>query len=193
MQIYRGNIISTYTLCKVSSSILERKNRTPRIGDIWTPKLYTSPNHFTRFYVLSIRDLFHIRDRILRVEHIGVRSHVIIWRMWWDSKQRWQCQLESTNEQNFSLLPSNILPLKPIRKGDQFDFLDWCLKLYITALKSKNHVMSYKIWSRVIEFDDIGFLKELIIESLIIRVIGLASLKIVKGGTMRMSMNGQKN
>jgi hypothetical protein len=105
-------------LHKVSSSIPERKSRTPRIGDIWIPKLSTSPNHFTRFYILGIRDLFHIGDCILKVEHIGARSHIE------DLEQRWQCQLESTNEQNVSLLLFNIIPLKPIRKGDQFEFLD---------------------------------------------------------------------
>jgi len=77
LQIYRSNIISAYTLHKVSSSIPKRKNKTPRIRNIWIPKLSTSPNHFTRFYILGIRDLFRIGYCILKVEHIGARSHVI--------------------------------------------------------------------------------------------------------------------
>lgn len=40
--------------------------------------------------------------------------------------------------------------------------------------------MSYKIQSKVFEFYEAGFLKELIVESLIIKVIGFTSLKIVR-------------
>jgi hypothetical protein len=40
--------------------------------------------------------------------------------------------------------------------------------------------MTYKIRSRVFEFYEVGFLIELIVESLIIKVIGFTSLKIVR-------------
>jgi hypothetical protein len=40
--------------------------------------------------------------------------------------------------------------------------------------------MSYKIRSKVFEFDEVGFLIELIVESLIIKVIGFTSFKIVR-------------
>jgi hypothetical protein len=40
--------------------------------------------------------------------------------------------------------------------------------------------MSYKIQSRVFEFDEVGFLRKLIVEFLIIRVIGFTSLKFVR-------------
>jgi hypothetical protein len=74
----------------VSSSVLERQSSTPRIGDIWIPRLFASLNHFVRFYILGVKDLFQIGDNVLRVEHIGSSSRIISWRIWRDSEQRWQ-------------------------------------------------------------------------------------------------------
>jgi hypothetical protein len=34
----------------------------------------------------------------------------------------WQFQQESTDEQSFSIFPSNFAPLKPIAEGVQFEF-----------------------------------------------------------------------
>jgi hypothetical protein len=45
--------------------------------------------------------------------------------------------------------------------------------------------MSYKIRSKVFEFDEASFLKKLIVESLIIRVIRFTSLKIVRFDTFK--------
>jgi hypothetical protein len=36
-QSYRGNITTPHNLHRVSSSVLERHNSTPIIGDIWIP------------------------------------------------------------------------------------------------------------------------------------------------------------
>jgi hypothetical protein len=65
-QNYRGNIITAHTLHRVSSSILERQSSTPKIGDIWIPQLFASPNHFVKFYILGVEDLFQIKDIFLR-------------------------------------------------------------------------------------------------------------------------------
>ncbi len=70
----------------------------PRLGDIWIPKLTPSANHFPRFYILSVEDLFQVGDRIVRVEHSGTRSRLISWRVWQDAASKWQFQQESTYE-----------------------------------------------------------------------------------------------
>jgi hypothetical protein len=49
----------------------------PRLGDIWVPKSAVSPNHFTKFYIPSMEDLFQVGDHLVRVEHDGSRSRVI--------------------------------------------------------------------------------------------------------------------
>jgi hypothetical protein len=100
----------------------ERQRSVPRLGDIWVPKFTVSPNHFTRFYILGVEVLFQVGDHLVRVEHGGSRSCVIGWRIWRDSKGKWQFQQESTDEQNFSIFPSNFAPLRPVAEGDQSEF-----------------------------------------------------------------------
>jgi hypothetical protein len=102
----------------------ERQRSVPRLGNIWVPKSAVSPNHFTRFYIPGVEDLFQIRDHLVRMEHGGSRARIISWRIWRDSEGKWQFQQESTDEQSFSILPSNFAPLRPITEGDQSEFAD---------------------------------------------------------------------
>jgi len=94
----------------------------PRLGDIWIPKFLVSLNHFPRFYILGVKDLFQTWDRVVRVEHAGSRSHLISWRVWCDSEAKWQFQQESIDEQCFSTFPSNFEPLRPVAEGAQSEF-----------------------------------------------------------------------
>jgi len=91
----------------------------PRLGDNWVPKSPVSPNHFPRFYIPGVEDLFQVGDRIVRVEHTRWRCCFISWRVWRDGESKWQFQLESTDEQRFSTLPSVFEPLIPVAKGAQ--------------------------------------------------------------------------
>ncbi len=100
----------------------ERQCNVPRLGDIWIPKSAVSPNHFSRFYIPGVEDLFQTRDRIVRVEHGGSRSRLISWRIWRDVGEMWQFQQESTDEQNFSIFPSNFAPLNLVAEGTQSEF-----------------------------------------------------------------------
>jgi hypothetical protein len=94
----------------------------PRLGDIWIPKSTPSANHFLGFYIPGVEDLFQVGDRIVRVEHSGTRSHFVSWRVWLDSSSKWQFQLESTDEQCFSIFPSDFEPLTPVAEGAQYEF-----------------------------------------------------------------------
>ncbi len=123
-QNYKGNITTLHSLRRVSPSFPERQRSVPRIGDVWVPKSVVSPNHFTRFYIPGVEDLFQTRDHLLRVEHRGSRSRVISWRIWRDPEERWQFQQQSTDEQKFSTFPYDIVPLRPIAEGDQSEFGD---------------------------------------------------------------------
>jgi hypothetical protein len=109
-------------LRRVSPSIPESQCNVPKIGDIWIPKLFISPNHFIRLYIPSVEDLFQNGDHLFRVEHYGSKSHIISWCIWRNPEERWQFQQESTNEQSFSTFPSDVIPLRLIGKGDQFEF-----------------------------------------------------------------------
>jgi hypothetical protein len=93
-----------------------------RIGDVWIPKIFASPNHFIKLYIPDVEDLFKNGDHLLRVEHCGSRSRIISWKIWRRTKERWQFQQESTDEQIFSIFPSDVVPLRPIGEGDQSEF-----------------------------------------------------------------------
>ncbi len=121
----RHNTTTPRTLRKVMPLFAERQCNVPRLGDIWIPKLAVSPNHFVRLYIPSMEDLFQVGDRLLRVEHSGLSSRLISWRIWHNQEEEWQFQQESTDEQSFSTFPSNVVPLRPVVEGDQSEFAEW--------------------------------------------------------------------
>jgi len=121
---YKHNTTTPRTLHRVTPSFAERQRSVPRLGDIWIPKSVVSPNHFARFYIPGVEDLFQIGDHLVRVEHAGSRSRLTCWRIWRDPEGKWQFQQESTDEQSFSIFPSNFAPLRPVEEGDQSEFTD---------------------------------------------------------------------
>jgi hypothetical protein len=123
-QNYRHNSTTPPILRRVTPLFAERQSSVPRLGDIWVPKLAVSPNHFVKLYILGVEDLFQIGDRLLRVEHSGSRFRFISWRVWRNQEGVWQFQQESTDEQNFSMFPSNFAPLRPVAEGVQFEFAE---------------------------------------------------------------------
>ncbi len=84
------NTTTPPTLRRVMPLIGESQCDVPRLGDIWIPKSTPSANHFPRFCIPGVEDLFQTGDRIVRVEHGGSRSRLISWRIWRDAGERWQ-------------------------------------------------------------------------------------------------------
>jgi hypothetical protein len=119
---YRRSTTTPHTLRRVTPSFTERQLNVLRLGDIWIPKCAPSPNHFVRLYIPSVEELFQVGDRLIRVEHSGSTSRLISWRIWCNQEQGWQFRQESTNEQFFSIFPSNFSPLRPVAEGDQSKF-----------------------------------------------------------------------
>jgi hypothetical protein len=116
-QNYRHNFTTPPILRRVTPLFVERQSSVPRLGDVWVPKLAMSPNHFIRLYIPGVEDLFQTGDRLLRVEHSRSRSRLISWKIWRNEEGVWQFQQESTDEQFFSIFPSNFAPLKPVVEG----------------------------------------------------------------------------
>ncbi len=56
-------------------------------------------------------------DRILKVENSRMRSRLISWKAFDDENFRIQWQMNSTDEQTFILLPSDVVILDPIIEG----------------------------------------------------------------------------
>jgi hypothetical protein len=114
--------ISLPTLRRVSPEFAERQTSIPRVGDVWIPKAEVSPNHFIRLYVPGVEDLFVPRDRLVRIEHSGSRSHIISWGIWRNRTGGWRFQQLSSDEQRFSTFPFNFEPLSPVHEGIQSEF-----------------------------------------------------------------------
>jgi len=89
-QSYRRSTTIPPTLRRITLLFAERQHSVPRLGDIWVLKSAVSPNHFTRFYIPGVEDLFQIGDHLVTMEHSGSRAHIISWRIWRDSKGKWQ-------------------------------------------------------------------------------------------------------
>jgi hypothetical protein len=87
---YRRNTTTPHTLHRVNPIFAERQRSVPRLGDIWIPKSPVSPNHFSRFYIPGVADLFQTGDCVVRIEHVGSRSRLISWRVWRDPEAKWQ-------------------------------------------------------------------------------------------------------
>jgi hypothetical protein len=121
-QNFRRAFSSLPTLRRVSPNSAERHDSIPRLGDIWIPRSAESPNHFVRLYIHEVEDLLQEGDRVLRVEHNGSRSRLISWMVCKDQNGGWKFQQESTDEQQFSTIPSNFEPLRPIHEGTQSEF-----------------------------------------------------------------------
>ncbi len=121
-QTYRPTFTSPPTLRRVAPAYAERQRAVPRLGDIWIPKSAVSPNHFVRLYIPGVEDLFQEGDRLLRVEHGESGSRLTSWKMWRSKEGELRFQQESTDEQNFTTVPSNIAPLEPIAEGAQSEF-----------------------------------------------------------------------
>jgi len=121
-QTYMPTFTSPPTLRRVTPAYVERQRAVLRLGDIWIPKSAVSPNHFVRLYIPGVEDLFQEGDRLLRVEHGGSKSYLISWKVWRSKEGELRFQQKSTDEQNFTTVPSNIAPLEPITEGAQFEF-----------------------------------------------------------------------
>ncbi len=118
------NISSRRTLCRVTPSLAEEVRSIPRVGEIWVPKSMPTANHFPRIYIPRVEDLFQTGDRVFKIEHGGSRTRLICWLIWRDAGNSWKFQLESSDEQDFSLIPSvfSAVPLRPVYKGEQATF-----------------------------------------------------------------------
>jgi hypothetical protein len=74
---YKHNTTTPRTLRRVTPIFAERQHGVLRLGDIWIPKAVVSPNHFARFYIPGVEDLFQTEDRLVRVEHARSRYRLI--------------------------------------------------------------------------------------------------------------------
>jgi hypothetical protein len=54
----RRSTTTPHTSRRVTPLFAERQRSVLKLGDIWVPKSVVSPNHFIRFYIPGVEDLF---------------------------------------------------------------------------------------------------------------------------------------
>lgn len=109
----------------MSTYRLEKQKEVPQIGDISIPISPIFPNHFSKYFIPSVEDLFQVGDCILKVEDFGSKSCLISWRVCFDDNYGIRWQMDFTDEQNFILLPFDVVILNPMQEGEQFDLFSW--------------------------------------------------------------------
>jgi hypothetical protein len=119
-----NNSISLLTLHRKDSSTFVRIIRLLITRDIWVPHCIVSLDHFTHFFILGIETLFQVVDKLLRVEALGLTSCILSWKLCEKNDFRLRWQLESSDEQTFSLLPIAFQDLAFVVEGEHQEFFD---------------------------------------------------------------------
>jgi hypothetical protein len=82
----------------VSTHKSKRERQLLKIGDIWILFSHGSLNHFSRFFIPKVEDLFQTRDQVLKLENSRSRSRLINWRVFDDDNFGIQWQMDSIDE-----------------------------------------------------------------------------------------------
>lgn len=66
----------------------------PKVGYLWLLVVVVSPHHQVRFFFLRIDVLCAIGDKVVKVEHAGVESKVLVWRLGRKNDGKWLCNFK---------------------------------------------------------------------------------------------------
>lgn len=63
--------------------ILDFENGKPtlRLGNIWILASQETEQHYVGFYLLGMKNMFRIGDKVVKVEHFGTISRMLSWRL----------------------------------------------------------------------------------------------------------------
>jgi hypothetical protein len=89
------NIISLlFSSNLLNIEIFEEVNSIPRVGDLWLSIAVVSSSHQVRFFFPGIDTLFVVGDKVVKIEHSGVESKVLMWRLGRYANGRWLWNFE---------------------------------------------------------------------------------------------------
>jgi hypothetical protein len=66
----------------------------PKVGDLWVFVAIVSPHHQVRFIFPNIYKLFANGDKVVKLEHIGIESKVLVWRLGRKVDRKWRWNFE---------------------------------------------------------------------------------------------------
>jgi hypothetical protein len=76
--------INTYTIFLQSLSnplnieLVEEVESIPKVGDLWLFIATVSPSHRIRFFLVGINALFVVGHKVVKIEHFGVETKVLV-------------------------------------------------------------------------------------------------------------------
>jgi hypothetical protein len=73
----------------------------PKVGDLWILVFIVCPHHLIRLFLPRIDNLFIVGNKVVRVEHLGIKSKALVWRLgrWlWNFEHDDKVQYESQSE-----------------------------------------------------------------------------------------------
>jgi hypothetical protein len=73
----------------------------PKIGDLWLPIATVSPFHKITSFFLGINVLFVVGDKVIRIEHYGVESKTLVWRLGRNAKGSWLWNFEHDEKMQY--------------------------------------------------------------------------------------------
>ncbi len=59
----------------------ENGKPTPRLREIWIPTVTIIEQHYIKFYMLKMVEMFSEKDRVIKVDHFGIVSKMSGWRL----------------------------------------------------------------------------------------------------------------
>jgi hypothetical protein len=60
---------------------IENEKHPPYAGDIWVFTLLVDSDRCVRIFMLGMEKLFQLGDKLVRVEHVGVISRLLNWKL----------------------------------------------------------------------------------------------------------------
>jgi len=66
-----------------------------------------------------VEDLLQAGDKILRVQHVGMRSRLLSWKIWHTSDVDYSTNWNLYMNNFVFLIPSTFIPLALVSEGDQ--------------------------------------------------------------------------
>jgi hypothetical protein len=66
----------------------------PKVADLWLPIVEVSPSHMITLFLPKIDGIFAIGDKMVRLEHSGVESKILMCRLGRNAKGGWLWNFE---------------------------------------------------------------------------------------------------
>jgi hypothetical protein len=78
----------------LSIELHEEVDWVPKVGDLWILVFIVCPHHLIRLFLPRIDNLFIVGNKVVRVEHVGIKSKAFVWRLGRSLDGKWLWNFE---------------------------------------------------------------------------------------------------